>query len=458
VEPRALTIAAAAALIERGELSPPELVESVLAGIEEAEPRVNAFEEVFGDAAREQARAAEDEIRAGRHRGPLHGIPIGVKDLFAIEGAVSSGSSAALAENVATFDSTVVERLREAGAIPIGRTRTHEFAMGIVTPAVRNPHDPGRIAGGSSGGSAAAVVAHECLGAIGSDTGGSIRIPAALCGAVGLKPTYGLVSRFGMLPLAPSLDHAGPIGRTVEDVAILLEAIVGGDRRDPASVERPAGSFRERPAPGLAGVRIGVPTNAFWDPIEPEVESAVRAAIDALAEAGAEPREVELPLTELSGPVGSAISLVEAAACHRADLRERADLLEPNIRDLLELGTTVPAVDYLRALHARETVKRAWRELFEREGLTAVAYPTLPIVAPPAGTSAYEWPDGASESLDSAFGLPSIPADLTGMPALSLPCGADAAGLPIGLQLIGRPLEDATILGIGRAYEKLAAD
>jgi aspartyl-tRNA(Asn)/glutamyl-tRNA(Gln) amidotransferase subunit A len=457
MEPRELSIGEAAELIERQELSPTELIESVLDRIEAVEPSVRAYEEVFLASAREAGRRAEAEVMAGGYCGPLHGIPIAVKDLFAIRGAATTGSSEALAENVPGFDSAVVERLRQAGAIPIGRTRTHEFAMGMTCPPVRNPHDHERIPGGSSGGSAVAVSASECLGAIGSDTGGSIRIPSALCGVVGIKPTYGLVSRFGMLPLSWSLDHAGPIGRNVEDVAILLGAIAGHDPRDPTTLERPGRSFRGRLGASLRGVRLGVPTNVFWRPMDEAVESSVREAIGRLGEGGAELREVEVPMADLYGAVGWAIALSESAAYHRANLRAHGDLLGDELRELLEIGQLVPAVDYIRALQAREEIKRSWRELFDREGLAAIVCPTLPATAPLVDQEVFTWADGSTEDLQAAFGRTSMPADLTGLPALSVPCGADEAGLPIGLQVIGRPLSEPIVFGIGHSYERIAA-
>jgi aspartyl-tRNA(Asn)/glutamyl-tRNA(Gln) amidotransferase subunit A len=456
MEPRNLSIAEASRLIAARELSPVDLTQSVLDRAAAVEEQIHAFQTLTADAALEQARVAEAEIARGQHRGPLHGIPIGVKDLYATAGDPTTASSRLLADNVTDFDAAAVERLREAGAVIVGKTRTHEFAFGITSDPVRNPRSLEHIPGGSSGGSAAAVVARECLGALGSDTGGSIRMPAALSGATGIKPTFGRVSRHGMLPLGWSLDTAGPIGRDVEDLALLLQAIAGYDPRDPGSLDVPVPDFSGELGRGVEGLRLGLPTNHFWHPIATAVESSARAAIARLQGAGAEIVEVELPLSEYYAPVGWAICLSEAATYHKPALVERGELFGMDVRSQVEVGQFVLATDYVRAQRVRRMIKDAWRALFERERLDAVVAPTLPATAPRVGQQTFTWPDGTEEDTTPPFGRASLPANITGLPALSVPCGADEDGLPIGLQVIGRPLAEATVLAIGRAYERAA--
>jgi aspartyl-tRNA(Asn)/glutamyl-tRNA(Gln) amidotransferase subunit A len=455
MEPADLSITDASGRIAQRELSPVELTQSVLRRIDEVEDRVNAFVAVTRDAALAEAEAAEAEIARGELRGPLHGIPIGVKDLFATAGVATTASSRLLEGNVPDFDAASVERLREAGAVVIGKTRTHEFAFGIETPPCRNPHDLDRIPGGSSGGSAAAVVAGECLGALGTDTGGSIRIPAALCGAAGLKPTFGRVSRFGVYPLSRSLDTAGPIARDVPDLALMLQALAGFDPRDVFSIDAAAPDFLVERDVGVEGLRFGVPTNHFWDPIATDVESAVRGAIDDLEGAGAELREVELPLAEYYSAVGWTIVLSEAATYHRRTIVERGDEYSADVRGQLEVGQLVLATDYLRAQRARLRIAAAWRQMFDEAGIDAILAPSLPATAPRHDQQTFTWPDGSEEPTTPPFGRASLPANITGLPALSVPCGTDGAGLPIGLQVIGRPLEEDKILRIGGVHERL---
>ncbi len=451
-----LSLTDAAAAIRRKEVSPVELTRAALDRIESVEGNIHAFALVTADFALKTAETAESEIMAGKDRGPLHGIPIGVKDLCDVAGLPTGCSSAVRHDHKAKMDAECVERLLDAGAVIVGKTHTHEFAYGVVTPTTRNPWDTERVPGGSSGGSAAAVASREVFVGIGTDTGGSIRIPASCCGTVGLKPTYGRVSKAGVTTLSWSLDHVGPLARTVRDAALVLQAIAGHDGRDPSSAREPVPNFTADLDRGVAGLVLGVPTNYFFDGIDPEVEAGVRKAIADLQSAGATVREVTLPMAEYLQAIEFAICLPEASAYHREMLRQRGDLYQPDVRLFLELGELVLATDYLRALRARRLVKEAWAEMFGDHRLDALIAPTLPAPAAMAGQEAFAYPDGREESVITAYVRTSCPANITGLPALSVPCGFTGGGLPFGLQVIGRPFQEATVLRIGQAYEAIA--
>src|ERR1700716_3379282 len=296
MQPFELTLVEDAEKIKAKELSPVELTESVLARIESVEPKITAFATVTVDLARKAAAQAEQEITVGEYRGPLHGIPMGIKDLYETAGVATTSSSKVRSDYVPTHDSAVVEKLSAAGMVMVGKTHTHEFAFGAVTPTTRNPWDVEYVPGGSSGGSGAAVAAGECMVGMGSDTGGSIRIPASVCGTVGLKPTYGRVSRRGVASLSWALDHVGPLTRTVADAALVMNAIAGYDRADPASVDVPVPDFTA--TLDVAGLTIGVPTNYYTERVDPQVASAVAAAIAVLVGQGARTREIEIPLPQ----------------------------------------------------------------------------------------------------------------------------------------------------------------
>src|SRR5438477_5814919 len=336
-----LTLEAAAEAIRTGRLSPVSLVESSLARIKALKPPTNTFITGTAELAREQARQGEREIEAGRYKGPLHEIPVAVKNLFATKGIRTTAGSRILADWVPDEDATVVRKLREAGAVLLGKLGMHEFAYGIssVNPHfgdVHNPWDRSKIPGGSSGGSAVAVVVREAYATLGSDTGGSVRIPASLCGCVGLKPTYGRASLGGAVPLSWSLDHPGPLARTVRDVAIVLSATAGHDPRDPASADRPVPDLLTGIDTGPRQLRVGVPADHVWDECDPAIAAAVRAAIDALARAGALVREVRWPRAAEYAKAASVILAVEARAYHDATFPGRSAEYGPLIRARLE--------------------------------------------------------------------------------------------------------------------------
>ena len=451
MQPYELTLAEAAEKIKAKELSPVELTESALARIESVEPKITAFATVTVDLARKAAAQAEQEIAVGEYRGPLHGIPMGIKDLYETAGVATTSSSKVRSDYVPTHDSAVVEKLSAAGMVMVGKTHTHEFAFGAVTPTTRNPWDVEYVPGGSSGGSGAAVAAGECMVGMGSDTGGSIRIPASVCGTVGLKPTYGRVSRRGVASLSWALDHVGPLTRTVRDTALVMDAIAGYDRADPASVDLPVPDFTAELDAGVAGLRIGVPTNYFTDRVDPEVAQAVSTAIALLEEQGARLREVTVPLAEYIAPTEWAIMLPEASAYHQGMLREKAALYGDDVRLFLETGELVLATDYIKALRARTLIQQAWRGMFE--SIDVLIAPTLATPAFRVDKPEITWPDGSKEPATDAYVRLSAPANVTGLPALSVPCGFTTGGLPIGMQILGRPFSEPTLLTVGEAYE-----
>ncbi len=458
-DPADFGIAGAARRLRQGRLSAADLVEACLARIERDGPAVNAFVTVTADAARRAARHADRERQAGTDRGPLHGIPIGHKDVFWTKGVRTAAGSRILEDFVPDRDAAVVRRLRAAGAVMLGKLQTHEFACGPMCDSapfgpVRNPWDLARSPGGSSGGTGAAVAAGLVLGGTGTDTGGSIRIPAAWCGVAGLKPTFDVVSREGLVPLAPSLDHAGPIARTVRDVALLFQAMREprpGARRSHAPPHTADRASRHGTA--LAGAVLGVPSEHFWNRLDPEVDRLVRAAIGELERLGARVIPVSMPHVGHAHPATLAMVLAEGTLTHDRWLRERADDYNEDVRFLLELGRAVAATDYLRARRAqivlRAEVDRAL------DGVTALVAPTMPLPAVRHGTRTVTL-GGAAESVSLAVWRLTHPFNLTGHPALQVPVGLTGDGLPAGMQIIGRWFDEATILQIGVAYEVMA--
>lgn len=447
-----LSLREAAAAVRRREVSPVELTRQSLERIRADEPKINAFVRLTEERAMAAARQAEREITAGQYRGEMHGVPVAVKDLYDIAGLPTTCSSKVRHDHVATLDSACVERLEQAGAVIVGKTHTHEFAYGIATPTTGNPWNTAHIPGGSSGGSGATLAARGCFMAMGTDTGGSIRIPAAVCGTVGLKPTYGRVSRFGIASLSWSLDHAGPLARTVGDCAVTLGALAGFDPRDPGSADVPVGDYLTELELGVKGLRIGVPRNYFFDHVQPEVERNVRSALARLEAEGAELVEVEIPMADMIMSVEFGLCLPEASAYHSAMIRQRAELYEPDVRTFLEAGMMVPAVDYIQALRVRGQIQAAWRRMFD--GLDAIVGPAVAAVATRRDQASVMWSDGTEEGAASVFIRLSAPANVTGLPSVSVPCGFGAHGLPTAFQVIGRPFQEARVLRIARAYER----
>jgi aspartyl-tRNA(Asn)/glutamyl-tRNA(Gln) amidotransferase subunit A len=456
-----MTIAEAARLLRAGQVSSAQLVEACLERITRFEPRLKACVTVMAETARAEAAAADEALQRKRARGPLHGIPLAIKDLIATKDVRTTAGSRVLEDWIPDEDATVVTRLRAAGAIALCKTNTHEFAFGTVTPPTRNPWDTTRVPGGSSGGSAAAVATSEALGALGTDTGGSIRIPAGWCGVTGLKPTYGLVSRAGIVPLSWSYDHAGPIARTVEDCALLLDALAGFDPRDPDSVDVPLLDYtaaladQRTPEEALRGTRIGLPDRFFFEFLDEEVEQAARAAARTFERLGATVEEVEVPpdIEELFDAVYRAVMRPEAYTYHmdQSWLTARADRYSPAVRANIERGAQYSAADYIRAQQRRRAFSEAMRAVFTR--VDALLTPTLPIPAPPVEAYDAAFIIGGREIPGGSLRL-TFPFNLTGQPAMSLPCGFTAGGLPIGMQLVAGHFNEGTLLRLGHAYQR----
>jgi aspartyl-tRNA(Asn)/glutamyl-tRNA(Gln) amidotransferase subunit A len=448
------TIESAGAAFRRAELSPLALTEMTLAAIAELNPQLNAYLTVTAESALAEARAAEAAFKRGEDRGPLQGIPIGLKDLYDVAGVRTTAGSIILANNIAAADSAVTERLRAGGAVLLGKLHLHEWATGVtsINPhfgPCRNPWDPQRIPGGSSGGSAAALAAGLCLGSFGTDTGGSIRIPAALCGVVGLKPTRGRISLRGVVPLSWSLDHAGPLARCVRDAAILLQAVAGYDPDDPGSIDWPVDDYDTIRAgerePGLAGLRVVVPDNYFFEIGDPGVTGLATEALRVLERLGARVEHVRLPGIEELSTLNTTMNLSDAATYHAEHLSSRPDDIGADVLARYRIGQTKSGTDYAEARQQQ----RIWRRRFERllEGRTVLATPATPFAALPIENS---------QALEAARRLTSFsgPFNLTGLPAISVPCGFTADGLPAGLQLVGRPWAEALVLQVAEAYER----
>ncbi|MBV8936071.1 MAG: amidase [Alphaproteobacteria bacterium] len=446
-----LTIAEAATLIEKRELSPVELTESRLSRVERLDGKLHSFIRVLGEPALAAARTAEAEIMAGRRRGPLHGIPIGLKDIYETKAVPTTGHSKVLIDHVPREDATSVRRLTEAGAIVVGKLTTHEFALGgpsfdLPWPPARNPWDTSRFTGGSSSGTGAAVAAGLVLGGTGSDTGGSIRGPAAFCGLAGLKPSYGLISRAGILPLAFSLDHAGPMTWTAEDCAIMLQAMAGHDPADPGSADRPAPDYRAALSGGIKGLRIGLIRHFYENdnPADEATRQGIAAAVKIFEELGCSVRELRLsPLADWAA-CGVIIMLSEAFAIHQPTLRERFGDYGEMFRDRMALATLISGGDYVQAVRRR-------REL-ATEFATAMADLDLALTAAAPG----EAPAIDAVGKFATFERPmlTMPFNVTGTPAMSVCSGYSAAGLPLAFQLAGKPFDEVTVLRAAHAYEK----
>jgi aspartyl-tRNA(Asn)/glutamyl-tRNA(Gln) amidotransferase subunit A len=433
-----------ARLLRKKKLSPVELVKLLLARIEQLNPQLNAYLTIIAEQALARARSAEREILRGRWRGPLHGIPISLKDNIWTRGVRTTAGSKILSGFVPDQDASVVRRLQRAGAIVLGKTNMHEFAYGVTTNnphfgPTRNPWDTTRIPGGSSGGSAAAVAAGLCFASVGSDTGGSIRIPAALCGIVGLKPTFGLVSCQGVVPLSPSLDHTGPLARTVADVAVLLGIIA----------ERRAKTSRTRKGSQC----LGWPREYFWEKLEDEVRHLVDVAARSFEQEGFSIEEVSLPHLHESVEPSTQVALAEARHFHETSgyFPARAADYSEEVRKRLELGGQIRATDYLRAIEVRKVLRADFDAVLTR--VDALLVPTVPIAAPGIGDERVRI-GTEDESVRNALLRLNRPANSTGLPAISVPCGFTRAGLPVGLQIIGRAFDEARLLRIAHIYEQ----
>jgi aspartyl-tRNA(Asn)/glutamyl-tRNA(Gln) amidotransferase subunit A len=451
-----LSLAQAVRLVKSREISPVDLVGASLDRIKAVDKRLSAYITVFDDEARKIAKAAETMIMAGHDLGPLHGIPIALKDNLAVKGFRTTAGSKVLKDWIPDHDATVTERLRRAGSIFVGKLNMHEFAWGGTSDnphygAVRNPWDSERFPAGSSGGSGVAVAARMCFGAIGTDTGGSIRLPSAINGVVGIRPTYGRVSNYGIIPLAWSMDTAGPMTRTVEDCAIMFSAIAGHDPKDASTSRAPVADYTEGLNRGIKGLRIGVVPSYFFHHLQPPVRDAVKGGLKTLEGLGAE--VVDVNIENIHGNISAQLTIeaAEPSTYHQRWLREQPDNYGADVRSLLEIGEMLLATHYLQAQRYRTLLRQEFLEAFKK--VDVFICPTLPFTATKVGAMKVVIENGVEEDMLSAImqftGVPS----LTGLPSLNVPCGFDHDGLPVGMQIIGRPFDEASLFRIGAAFQ-----
>lgn len=445
-EPSDLTIAQASKLIRSGDLSPVEIVGAYLTRIDRLDPQINAFITLTDQYAVTRARALEAELAAGNWRGPLHGIPIALKDNIDTEGVLTTAASAVFADRIPEKNAEIVDRLERAGAIILGKLNMHEFAYGgssAIThyKPVHNPWDLDRITGGSSGGSGAAVAARLCAGALGTDTGGSVRIPAAHCGIVGLKATYGLASIRGIIPLGASFDHVGPMCRTVADAALMLQAMAGYDPLDFASIEAEIPRYSSAMERRTSELRIGIPRELFYEDVDPQILSAVSRAHEILSDLTTETEDVDVPaLPDLP------IVFSEAFAYHAPFLEAKRELYDPITLERILRGEDIATSDYVEAKYQLELVRNSIARVFENVDLLVT--PTLPALP-------IRIADAVTSDADEGLIRNTMPFNIFGIPSISLPCGFSREGLPIGLQISGPALGELDVLALAHAYEQV---
>jgi len=469
-----LTIKQASTLIKQKELSPLELTKSILERIQEKDEKLNTYITVLSEKALESAKKAEEEISSGNYLGPLHGIPLGLKDIFVTKDITTTCGSKMLENFIPPYDATVTQKLLDSGAVILGKNNMDEFAMGSSTETsyfgpTANPWDLERVPGGSSGGSASATAASLCLGSVGTDTGGSIRQPAALCGVVGMKPTYGRVSRFGMIAFASSLDQAGPLTNTVEDTAIILNAISGADPKDSTCLDIPVPDYTQSLKSDLKGLKIGIPKEYFVDGMDKDVENASKKAISEMENLGAEILEISLPHTQYAVLTYYIIAPSEASSNlarydgvkygFRAEgaqtlrdmyFKTRAQGFGDEVKRRIMLGTYALSSGYydayyLKAQKVRTLIKNDFDEAFKN--VDAIVAPTTPEVAFKIGEKTQ---DPIKMYLSDVL---TIPCNIAGLPGISIPCGYSSNGLPIGIQVLGKPFDEETVIHVAHAYE-----
>ena len=445
-----------APLIQRKEVSPVEVTQAYLDRIERLNDHYLAYLTVLRDEALAAARATEQEIVGGQYRGPLHGIPIALKDLFAVRGVRLTCGSKILADHRAESDATVVTRLNEAGTILLGKLNMHEFAWGGTslnphygTP--RNPWDLTRLPGGSSGGCAVATAAGLAMGTLGTDTGGSVRIPASLSGIVGLKPTYGRVSRFGVYPLSHSCDHVGPMVRTVADAAVLLQAIAGPDLKDPTTSRATVPDYTSALREDIRGLRLGVPREYFFEDVESAVRDGITAAVQHLSSLGAVVEEVSIPSLPHVIASSTAIIGAEAYEVHAQTLKTHSHHYGADVRSRLMLGACIQVAQYLKAQRFRTLLRQEMLDILGR--VDALITPTTLMAASKIDELTVDI-GGKEFGVAAHIARATRPFNMTGLPAISVPCGFTPAGLPIGLQIIGRPFEETLLLRVAHTYER----
>jgi len=456
IDLRTATIESISERIKKKEVSPVDVINAFLERIEEVQKKINAFITVLDDKARKAAKEAEEEIVKGHYRGPLHGIPLAAKDLFYTQGTRTTCGSRILADFFPTQDATVVTRLLEAGAILIGKTNMHEFAYGCTNlndyyGHSRNPWDITRITGGSSGGSAAAVAGSCALLALGSDTGGSIRIPSALCGIVGLKPTFGRISRYGVQLLSLSLDCVGPMTRTVADAAIALKYMAGYDQMDTYSSHLPVEDYWSHLSGNIKGMRIGVPENYFFEHIEAEVEDSVMKAIEALKDLGAKVRSVHIEGMHEASVAATVIISAEAAYNLEEFHYGQENNIGEDVKSKLDLGALCLAKNYIKAQHIKHRLQERFREIFDL--VDVLITPGVNVTSPTLEQTSVML-DGEDVPMREALLRTTLIYNLVGLPSISIPIGFSRTGLPIGLQIASKPFNEGLVLRVGDAYER----
>jgi len=436
-------------LLRTGQASSQSVTAAVLQRLSETDPLVGAYAHIYETAVRD-AEAADERRKVEPRPSPLLGIPIAIKDVFHTADAPTEAGSRVLRGFQAPHDATAVSRLRTAGAVLVGKTVTHEFAYGMNTPRTRNPWNLDCYPGGSSAGSAVSVAVGSAVASIGTDTAGSVRTPAAVNGVVGFKPTYGRISRAGVVPASPSMDHVGIIGRCVRDCAAIYEVIAGHDPLDAASLRIPINPWTSQPETGVAGKRVGVDRSYFldWDGVAGGVRARIETALEILQDLGVHVVDVRIPLLDMASAVGSTLMTVDYSVWHREHLQTKLSEYEPGTRRMLMLGYATPATAYVQAQRVRKAVANAVRETYMEHRLDALIGPTIPLTAPTIQSM------GESDSDIDLSGLVhhSFPANLVGLPCVSVRCGLDN-GMPVGMQILGRPLDEATTLTLATAYE-----
>ena len=451
-----MTLTESARRLRSGEVSSVELTQRCLSQIARLNPSLNAFLTVTAESALNSAKQADKELSDGHNRGLLHGLPVALKDVFCTQGIRTTAGSLLFENHIPTHDAAVTERLAQAGTVMPGKTGLHELAYGITSNnphfgAIRNPHDPTRIPGGSSGGSAAAVASGMVPAAMGSDTGGSIRIPASFCGIVGLKPTSGRVSRFGVLPLDFTLDHMGPLTRTVRDAALILDAIAGHDPRDDSSSPRPTEPYLPGPDPSIRNLRIGRPENFYLEHVEPHVREAVDRVFRQAESQGAEIIPITVPDIAALNVVARVILMSEASAV-LAPYLDRRELFGPDVLALFDQGRLLPATDYINAQRLRRLMVQDYAKIWDK--IDILITPTSPICAPMIGAATVTI-DNVEEDTRMAATRFVRAFNLTGWPAISIPRGKSPEGLPIGAQLIAPPFRESSLLNAAACLENL---
>lgn len=445
-----------APLIKDGSISPVELTKAVLDHAEESQDKLNAYISFYRDEALESAKKAEAEIANGNYRGMYHGIPMALKDNIFMKDHVTTMASKIHKDFVSKYDATVIEKLRNAGVIFIGKLNMHEYAMSITNNSphfgpVRNPWDLNKTPGGSSGGSGAAIAADATMASIGTDTAGSIRIPAAACGIVGLKPTYGRVSSHGVYPLSWTQDHVGPMTKTVKDAAGLLDIIAGHDEQDPSSADQPVENYLEQITGDVKDLVIGINEDYFFNDIDANIEKSVRDTIQALVDQGAKVEEVSIPAMKDAQEANFTFSVSEASAIHMNSILNNPNDFGEDIRGFLVAGAFPSSTQYAKAHEVREQLIKDFNEIFKK--VDVLIAPTLPVMPNNIGEDTVDL-NGQEVDLLSNFIRLTGPTNITGLPTLSVPCGFNG-NLPVGLQIIGPAFKEGLVLNTGYAIEKM---